>query len=385
MSAPTAARAAVTAQTPLERLETMIVQENFAAAIVEAKRMVAAEPDNAASWNALGVALRGLGRARQAIPCLWKSVALDANTAASWSNLGNALKDTKQLGQAIAAHRRAVGLAPKRAVLWHNLGLALSEHRQFGLAVAAFDRALTLEPARHAVQWDRGLARLQQGQYQAGWADYEARLETGQIPKRPLPGRRWDGTAFAGQRLLILAEQGFGDALWVARFLPRVKALGGEVILEARPELIPLLETQGLADRIVAKGTKLPDADLHLQQCSLPGLFTPEPAAVSGAPYLTADPARVARLAPVFADAGRALKLGIVWSGSLTFRDNADRAQPVKRFVESFALPGVKLYSLQKGPVPRTSPPPALDRSSIWRRICRISPIPRRRCSSSIW
>ena len=39
-----------------------------------------------------------------------------------------------------------------------------------------------------------------------------------------------------------------------------------------------------------------------------------------------------------------------MWSGSLTFKGNADRAQPLQRFLESFSLPGVRLYSLQKGP-----------------------------------
>jgi len=44
------------------------------------------------------------------------------------------------------------------------------------------------------------------------------------------------------------------------------------------------------------------------------------------------------------------LKVGIVWSGSTTFKANADRAVPLRMFLDAFALPGVQLYSLQKGP-----------------------------------
>jgi hypothetical protein len=36
--------------------------------------------------------------------------------------------------------------------------------------------------------------------------------------------------------------------LWVARYFPRVKALGGELTIECRPELLPLIETMGAAD-----------------------------------------------------------------------------------------------------------------------------------------
>jgi hypothetical protein len=39
-----------------------------------------------------------------------------------------------------------------------------------------------------------------------------------------------------------------------------------------------------------------------------------------------------------------------VWSGSTTFKGNHDRAVPLRMFLDAFAMPGVQLYSLQKGP-----------------------------------
>jgi hypothetical protein len=42
--------------------------------------------------------------------------------------------------------------------------------------------------------------------------------------------------------------------------------------------------------------------------------------------------------------------VGIVWSGSTTFKGNHDRAVPLRMFLDAFAMPGVQLYSLQKGP-----------------------------------
>ena len=49
----------------------------------------------------------------------------------------------------------------------------------------------------------------------------------------------------------------------------------------------------------------------------------------------------------------RSLKIGIVWSGSVTFKKNHERAQRLVRFMQSFNLPNVQLYSLQKGPPQR--------------------------------
>jgi hypothetical protein len=120
--------------------------------------------------------------------------------------------------------------------------------------------------------------------------------------------------------------------------------------MECRPELIPLIRAMAVVDRLVPKADPLPDTDLHISQCSLPGLYTPTLGAVQGTPYLSADPARFAKFAAPLERGKGKLRVGIVWSGSTTFGANHDRAVPLRMFLQWFALPGVQLYSLQKGP-----------------------------------
>src|SRR6185436_1424712 len=103
-----------------------------------------------------------------------------------------------------------------------------------------------------------------------------------------------------------------------ARYFRRAKDLGGELIVECRKELIPLVAAMRVADRLIAKGVVLPEAEWHCHLCSLPGLFTPDLAAIPAAPYLAAPPDRAASLAPVLGQAGTDMKVGIVWSGSRT-------------------------------------------------------------------
>ena len=55
-------------------------------------------------------------------------------------------------------------------------------------------------------------------------------------------------------------------------------------------------------------------------------------------------------MAPLIARAGKRLKVGIVWSGSVTFKANAQRATGLDRFLSFAEVPGVQLFSLQKGP-----------------------------------
>jgi Tfp pilus assembly protein PilF len=314
-----------------------------------ARQALALRPGDAKIWNMRGIFQRRRGQSDAAIASFREALEIAPDSPGAWSNLGHALKDCKHIESAIACQRHALTLITTDASHFHDLGVALTAAGRHREALDAFDRALWLNPSDPLLRWDRGLAHLHLGDFAAGWPDYESRLETGHLLKRDLPGQRWRGEACRGQSLLVVSEQGFGDTIWAARYLASVKASGCTLSLECHAELIPLIEPLGIVDRIVLRGGALPDADWHVHICSLPGLFTPTPAAIPPTPYLSIPPGRADKFAPVMAQAGGRLKVGIVWSGSTAFAANGDRAVGLERFVRAFSLPGVQLYSLQKG------------------------------------
>jgi Flp pilus assembly protein TadD len=312
---------------------------------------IAQDPGNGELRNARGVAFAAMGRHLDALWCYRDALACNPRGPGIWTNLGNALTQLKHLKSAVLCHRRAIALSDgKGALLHHNLGTALAEAGQHSDAIIAFTRALELEPRFLMSRWERGRSYLYVGNYRQAWPDYEVRLITGQLPKRELPGAKWDGQPFAGRRLVLVVEQGFGDTLWVARYLPRVKALGGEVVIECHAELMPLIAQMGVADQLLPCGAALPTADFYCYLCSLPGLFTQDFASIPTLPYLAPPRDRLDKFAALLGQGRGLLKVGIVWSGSVTFRRNGERAQPLLRFFQGFALPGVQLFSLQKGP-----------------------------------
>jgi len=332
------------------RAKVLHDEGKFADAEAILREAISRDPGNSNLRNARGVMFAAMGRHLDAVWCYRDAIASNPNTSGIWTNLGNALTQLKYLQSAVECHRQAIALSSGNALLYHNLGVSLAEAGQHGEAVIAFSQALELDPAYHSARWDRSRSYLYLGNYREGWRDYEVRRITGQLPARQLPGEQWDGRPYSGKRLLLLVEQGFGDTLWVARYLPRVKALGGEMFIECQAEVAPLIAQMAVADRLVIKGQSLPSADLHCYLCSLPGLFSPDFASIPARPYFPTPQKCPSELQPLFAKAGQKLKVGIVWSGSVTFRRNHERAQPLMRFFQAFALPGVQLYSLQKGP-----------------------------------
>ena len=322
----------------------------FAEAETLLREAIAADPGNVSLRNARGVMFAAMNRHLDAVWCYRDALAYDATATGVWTNLGNALTQLNHLSSAIYCHRRAIALSRGGdALLHHNLGTSLAEASQHGEAVLSFSNALKLNPSYHTARWDRGLSYLYLGNYAHGWPDYEIRKVTGQLPKRELPGKEWDGQPYAGKRLVIITEQGFGDMLWVARYFALVKALGGELIIECRPELLPLIAHMGIADQLLPRGAPLPAADLHCYLCSLPGLFAPSLSSITALPYLAPPPDRFDKFAGLIPAKSRRLNVGIVWSGSVTFGKNHRRAQRLLSFFQACALPGVQLYSLQKG------------------------------------
>jgi Tfp pilus assembly protein PilF len=339
-------------QAAFDRASRLHGEGKFAEAEALLCEAIKADPANVNLRNARGVMFAAMNRHLDAVWCYRDALAYDRNAIGVWTNLGNALTQLNHPSSAIVCHRRAIALSrggEEDALLHHNLGTALAEAGQHGEAVIAFNNALRINPSYHSARWDRGLSYLALGNYALGWPDYEIRKVTGQLPARQLPGEEWDGRPYAGKRLVIVSEQGFGDMLWVARYFAQVKALGGELIVECRPELVSLVASMGIADRTVERGTPLPSADLHCYLCSLPGFFSPDFASIPSRPYLMPPSVQLDRFATLIPESRDRLKVGIVWSGSVTFGKNHRRARRLLSFFQACALPGVQLYSLQKG------------------------------------
>jgi ADP-heptose:LPS heptosyltransferase len=122
------------------------------------------------------------------------------------------------------------------------------------------------------------------------------------------------------------------------------------VSLDCKPQLARLFAGAAGVDEIVPRGKALPAYDVHCPLNSLPGRLKTTAETIPGtAPFLKAPDAGDKFALAMALAAGR-FKVGIVWSGSVTFKDNQHRATTLARFLKHFGLPDVCLYSLQKGP-----------------------------------
>jgi tetratricopeptide (TPR) repeat protein len=315
------------------------------------EHMLRANPRDAGAWSTLGVLLRRAGKPEAAIACHHRALQTDPAFGAVWSNLGNVLTDLGCHEQALAAHQRALTLGPETPSAAFNYIVGLRKQGDFARTLSVIEHALRLEPGNPTILWERSLTRLQMGDYPLGFADYEARRGIPNYRNRVPEGQHWDGGPLEGRTILLSTEQGFGDALLAARYVPLVKARGARVLFECHNELRRVLAgLEGVVDEFVPAGASYPPYHLHASQMSLPRLFGTTIDTVPP-PVTLAVPedarAKAARLVP---GGDRTLRVGIVWSGRVTFADNLRRATGLSRFLRFLGVPGVELYSLQKGP-----------------------------------
>lgn len=328
-------------------------------AVVAYTAYLARRPDDSGMWCNLGVSLRKQQKFLASSACYHRAIEIKADDSSYWGNLGNVLKDLDEVEASLAAHRKAVELNPGDQQLLYNYGIAFRDAGRFPEALEVFNRCLEMDDSHPNLNWDLALALLHLERFEEGWKAYEWRWKIGELKAPVYPAPPWRGEDPRGKTILLYPEQGFGDTLLVTRFIPLLKARGATVILECKDRLRRLFDGLEGVDRLIAHKSARAGFDYHCPMMSLPGLLgatpdnLPAPLALN-IPDSSREKA-AALLAPAGAQAGaqvpERLKVGIVWSGSVTYKGNLKRSVSIARFLDLARVPGVQLYSLYKGPL----------------------------------
>lgn len=313
----------------------------FDAALVRAPHHVAAAVSR-------GTALAGLGRHADALAQFDAVLAVTPHPVASY-NRGNALADLGRHAEALAAYDQAIAAVPNHVAAWNNRGRALQALNRHAEAVENYDRALATEPNNADAHFNKSLALLTLGDYPRGFAAYEWRWRrTGMVAQkvgRPL----WLGEYPVANRVtLATAEQGLGDTIQFARYVPLLARSNARVVLEVAPELKGLMSRLPGAAQVIARGEARPPFDLHCPLGSLPLAFKTEFATVpSGIPYLQACPRRLAhwrdrleRFAPP--------RIGLAWAGNPAHPNDVNRSIPLARLAGVWSDIDARFVNLQR-------------------------------------
>jgi tetratricopeptide (TPR) repeat protein len=358
-------------------------QQRLSKALYFLSAAVESDPGSADALSNLGLALHASERYEDAISCYRNGLKLAPSHQDILYNLGNAFLEMGRVAEALSSYDEVLASKPDHVGALVNRGNVLLRLNDPLAALAGYDAALAVMPRHPQVLTNRGhalrrldrpaealadlklaatiapefaeahfgaaLAQLTLGDFKAGFEAYEWRWKTGAFARcrRLFRSPLWlGGQSLSGKTILLHAEQGFGDTIQFIRYAPLLARAGANVVCEVQVELQSLLsQLDGI--EVIASGQPLPPFDLHCPLLSLPLAFRTSlqtiPAAV---PYLAASPEWQRKWRDRLPAEG--MRVGLVWSGSPSHKNDANRSIALARLKPLFASSSARFVSLQR-------------------------------------
>jgi tetratricopeptide (TPR) repeat protein len=285
----------------------------------------------------------------------WQQVlAAHPESAGAFTNVGALCNRLGRFEEALALFDQALRLEPGLVEALNNQGAALRSLGRLEEALACFESALRIRPDYADAHLGRAYTLLLAGRMAEGWAELEWRCRCPDFgtPTAPGPQPAWDGAALRERTLLLRAEQGLGDMLQFIRYAALIhEQFGpGQIVVEAQPQLLPLLRSCPGVDQVIPQGGTRPLFHVHAFLLSLPGLMgtllDSIPAAV---PYLAVNEELATRWREILSRLP-GFKVGIVWQGQSGNLMDRVRSVPLAEFAPLAEVEGIHLISLQVGP-----------------------------------
>jgi tetratricopeptide (TPR) repeat protein len=216
--------------------------------------------------------------------------------------------------------------------------------------------AIEAKPDAHQARFNRALYLLGSGNWEEGWAAYEARIDLYPLdfPEVGIPA--WRGNAsLDGKLVWVTSEQGVGDQIMFSRYVPWLQSLGASVIFDSHAALSDFSYESGVITRHMgfAGKFKVPEhpttgrkPDYVVPLMSLPHRHRTTAKTIPPVAWFkkVAAPYRV----KVDGEEGKQ-KIGLVWAGSKDHPGDAARSMPLQALLPLTGNDKCEFYSFQVG------------------------------------
>jgi Flp pilus assembly protein TadD len=317
-------------------------------------RVLERSPDEADAVHLAGVLAFRAGRRDEAARLMERSLGLGAPKHSYFRNLCEVYRNLGRYDEALVAGRKATAAMPNDPIAQINLAVLHYARGEPGPSIAAAERALAIDANLPAAHFALAEAYLLQGEFDRGWEEYEWRFRLKGVPslmpKNDLP--QWDGAPMTEGRLMLIADQGFGDCIQFARYIPWVAARASEVVVACGREMRPLIGQLPGVKLLFERWDDCPPCTAFCPLSGLPRLHgTRLDTIPADIPYLRPGAAKVASWAARLEAlcTPRYRRIGLAWAGRPTHLNDHNRSVALSALAPIAAVDGVTLVSLQKG------------------------------------
>ncbi len=315
-------------------------------------------PGHPGALALLGMVAANSGRLDEGCHLLETAIAARPNVPAFRSALAAIYQKQCRIHEALREAATAVNAQPTNTEFLVGLAMIQMDLDQHQQAEVTLLRAVGQRHDSPEAHLALAQLLLAQGQTAPGWMEYEWRNRI-DVPHNALPrmtSASWNGMRIPRGRILLIGDQGYGDTIQFARYVPMVAERCHEVVLGCSAELADLLSHVDGVTQCYARWDAIPPHAAHCRLSSLPLIFqTTMDTIPSKSPYLSADPVRT----EAWAERLRGLagpRIGIAWTGRPTHPNDVRRSVALERLLPLAAAHTGRFVCLQK-PVPERDAP----------------------------
>lgn len=314
----------------------------------------------------------------------------DDTAGLMWHELGNDLADMQHSSAALAAFRRSIelpdgdipgdmnGMAREKSLVqiayrlyvlgrideasqWIDIAigpncksaqaycvrsLILSMQGEHLLACENARHGLELDPTNSTIETALGLNLLFRGDLAEGLKHFEARFRYKLKHFLTFPYPQWHGEQ--GKTVFLVADQGLGDTLSFARFLPEAAKRCKFMYVGAHKELVRLFRASFQhipnIEIVPPMATGWPPCEAWTTFVSLPTALGLNDDQIKNAKGIKIQPFTVPMS---WKSPDRKFHIGVSWSGSPASDIAHHKSFPVECLLRLYEIPSVQLYSLQ--------------------------------------
>jgi len=262
--------------------------------------------------------LHQMDRREEALESAERAVAAAPNDLQALNVRGMILDNFCNYQAALADFSRILNIDPNFVDAINNRGMIHARNAEFEQALDCYERSLQMAPGQPQALYNKAMVKLSMGNWTEGFREFESRWNIA-----PLEAARFKGLApiwlgredLSGKTILLHHEQGYGDTLQFARFVPLVANKAKKVILAVPDGLQRIIATLPGGAEVISEGAPVPAHDFCCPLMSLALAFGVTPDDVPGeVPYLSV-PSGLAEGWGRKLGRGTRIRIGVAWSG----------------------------------------------------------------------
>lgn len=264
-------------------------------------------------------------------------------------NLGSLLYRTERFAEAITQHTVTIEQHPESSATWRDLGQSMIAAEQIDLGIQILESAQLHFPEDQNTRFALGLGYLRNENWDKGWPLYEARWAAEEDKEFTV----WHGESLHGRHLLIRPEQGFGDNLMFARYIPTLAKEAKHVSLLTPPALqrllsnilsqIPNISVTDSANELIGVDYSCLIGSLPLHCLSRSVTAPPPPLSYPIHTHLQGNKQPTTLGKPIQTKKTYAL----VWRGQPNYSANQNRSIPLGQLLPQLPKQNINYVSLQ--------------------------------------